>query len=122
MAESHNNECFLRRPIFQRRNRNEETQPLGRASLSRVVFVAQRVIRDRRLVALLATILLQLSCVTCLAAASGGIKWYPGLSLGDVCQPSIDKWRASLSQPWSLGGDLVTFSVFHDGKSLMVDR
>lgn len=65
---------------------------------------------------------LLLVSAACFAEAAGGIKWYPGLSLGDVRQPSIDKWRASLSQPWSLGGDPVTFTIVDGGNSLTVDR
>lgn len=65
---------------------------------------------------------LQLISAACPAEAAGGIKWYPGLSLGDVRQPSIDKWRTSLSQPWSLGGNSATFTIVDGGKSLTVDR
>lgn len=67
-------------------------------------------------------IMLQLACATCLAAAGAGIRWYSGMSLGDVQQPTVNKWRTSLSQPWLLGGGPVTLSVVHGGKPLVVDR
>ncbi len=84
-----------------------------------VVLLAQRFIFGRNLIV---PIMLQLACATCLDATGAGIKWYSEMSLGDVQQPTVDKWRTSLSERWLLGGDPVILSTVRGGKPLVIDR
>lgn len=71
---------------------------------------------------LIVPLTLLLISANCLAAGAAGIKWYAGISLGDVRRPTVETWRESLSQPWRLGGDPVVFSMRSHGKPLTVDR
>lgn len=63
----------------------------------------------------LVLVLLQLPLSSCLAEAQVSadkpdVEW-PGLTLGDFSADSIEEWRDALSEPWTLGGESITFSV-----------
>lgn len=59
----------------------------------------------------------------CSTEPRAGVRSYEGLSLGDAAASTSSQWQDLLTQPWRLGGDLVSISVRKDGSApVVVDR